>query len=156
MQEWCGQVYAQINNRDEFEVMSHSYFEGEADELFSLPTGWLENEIWTKIRIHPEDLPVGELEMIPSLEFLRTKHKPIQYYKANASVKIDGEQSMYTINYPALDRKLAITFSSTFPFEILGWTDTFKDGYGANAKPITSKASKIKTFKNTLLAAEFQ
>jgi hypothetical protein len=28
IQEWCGQVYAQLNNRENFEVLSHSYFEG--------------------------------------------------------------------------------------------------------------------------------
>lgn len=31
MQEWCGQVYVQFNNRKEFEVMLYFYFEGEVD-----------------------------------------------------------------------------------------------------------------------------
>ena len=34
-QEWCGQVYAQLNNRANFEIMSHSYFESEADQNVS-------------------------------------------------------------------------------------------------------------------------
>ena len=36
MQEWCGHVYSQLNNRSKFEIMSRSYFEGEADQSFSL------------------------------------------------------------------------------------------------------------------------
>jgi hypothetical protein len=28
MQEWCGHVYTQLNNKSQFEVVSHSYFQG--------------------------------------------------------------------------------------------------------------------------------
>ena len=76
-QEWCGQVYAQINNRDNFKIRSHSYFENEADQNFSLDKAHLENEIWNKIRINPANLPVGQIEMIPSLEHIRLSHKKI-------------------------------------------------------------------------------
>jgi len=31
VQEWCGQMYMQLNNSKEFEIESHSYFEGVAD-----------------------------------------------------------------------------------------------------------------------------
>ena len=75
MQEWCGQMYAQINNREKFDVMFHSYFEGEADQKYRLENAVLENEIWNKIRISPEDLPQGNLKIIPSLEFCFMKHK---------------------------------------------------------------------------------
>ncbi|MEP0134348.1 MAG: hypothetical protein ABJJ25_08975 [Eudoraea sp.] len=34
VQEWCGHVYAQLNNKEEFEYEAHSYFEGEADQEF--------------------------------------------------------------------------------------------------------------------------
>ncbi|KKM18416.1 hypothetical protein LCGC14_1665880, partial [marine sediment metagenome] len=48
-QEWCGQVYAQLNNREQFDVMSHSYFESEGDQNLQLEKTILENEIWNKI-----------------------------------------------------------------------------------------------------------
>ncbi|MDP1340568.1 hypothetical protein, partial [Klebsiella variicola] len=35
VQEWCGHTYTQLNNRNKFEIKSHSYFEGEADQCFS-------------------------------------------------------------------------------------------------------------------------
>ena len=64
IQEWCGQVYTQINNRDQFEVTSHSYFEGEADQNFNLEKTVLENEIWTQLRIDPNSLPIGDFKII--------------------------------------------------------------------------------------------
>ena len=36
MQEWCGHVYVQLNNRNDFEITQHSYFEGEADAQLEL------------------------------------------------------------------------------------------------------------------------
>ncbi|MBT8256861.1 MAG: septum formation inhibitor Maf, partial [Bacteroidia bacterium] len=68
MQEWCGHVYSQINNRNQFEVILHSYFEREADQEFKLNKSYLENEIWTQLRIDPSTLPQGEIDIIPSLE----------------------------------------------------------------------------------------
>jgi hypothetical protein len=36
IQEWCGHVYTQLNNREQFEIDSHSYFENQADSNFNL------------------------------------------------------------------------------------------------------------------------
>ena len=58
VQEWCGHVYAQLNNKKQFEVTAHSYFEGEADQNMKLPKTWLENELWNLIRINPNELPI--------------------------------------------------------------------------------------------------
>ena len=44
VQEWCGHVYSQLNNREDFEFTSHSYFEGEADQKSHLNKAILENE----------------------------------------------------------------------------------------------------------------
>jgi len=147
IQEWCGHVYAQLNNREDFEYESHSYFEGEADQEFKMEKNILENELWNKLRINPNGLPQGELEVIPSLEYIRVAHKEIKPYKASASLsEIDGISS-YSINYPELDRTLTINFSTAFPHTIESWSDEYKSGYGVNAKILTSKATKIKLIK---------
>jgi len=147
-QEWCGHVYAQLNNRADFEIMSHSYFGTEADQDFHLDKAVLENEIWNKIRINPENLPLGELEIIPSLEYIRLSHKELKAYNAVASMSTEGTFSTYSISYPELERTLKITYKSTFPYTVEGWTDSFKGGFGQNAKILTSTATKIKTIKN--------
>ncbi|PIB25346.1 septum formation inhibitor Maf [Maribacter sp. 4U21] len=144
-QEWCGQVYTQLNNRAKFEVASHSYFESEADQKLQLDKTVLENEIWNKIRINPENLPQGNFNMIPSLEFSRLTHKELKAYRATASLTNNGKQQTYEVNYPELKRTLKINFSTQFPYTIESWSDSFTSGYGANAKTLTSTGTKIKT-----------
>ncbi len=144
-QEWCGHVYAQINNRDNFEVQSHSYFESEADQEFNLEKSILEDELWNKLRISPEDLPQGSLMLIPSLEYLRLSHKDLKAYSANANLtKTDGSY-VYEIDYPESERKLILNFSANLPYEIESWTETLKSGFGPDAEILTSKATKIKS-----------
>ena len=144
VQEWCGHVYSQLNNREKFEIKSHSYFESEGDQELTLEKSILENELWTQLRIDPQSLPVGELSIMPALELIRLKHLPLKSYKANAKLT-DG---IYSISYPELGRSLSISFNSEFPYEISGWEDTYRDGYGTNAKTLTTRATKMKTIKS--------
>lgn len=144
IQEWCGHAYTQLNNRDTFEITSHSYFQGEADQNFNLEKTWTENELWTKLRIDPNSLPTGSIEIIPALEYLRLRHETIKAYTANASLK----NGFYTISYPDLNRSLKINFNTQFPFDILGWEETTLSGHGASSKSLITKATKLKTIKS--------
>ena len=144
MQEWCGHIYTQLNNRDDFEVISHSYFQGEADQTFKLEKTWTENELWTKLRIDPKSLPVGDLSVIPALEYSRLRHKTIKAYQAYANL----EDGTYIMTYPKLNRTLKINFNPTFPYDIVGWEETFQSGFGASAKTLTTKATKLKSIKS--------
>lgn len=144
IQEWCGHIYTQLNNREEFEIKAHSYFEGEADKHFNLNKTILENELWTQLRISPKSLPTGTIHLIPSFEYCRLSHKPLKAYKARASLTSNS----YTIEYIDFERSLTINFNTNFPFDILGWEETFKSGFGKNAKSLTTKATKLKTIKS--------
>lgn len=146
-QEWCGQVFAQLNNRTDFEIMSRSYFGTEADQDFHLSKANLENEIWNKIRLDPNNLPTGDFEMIPSLEYIRLIHKELKAYKAVASLNAVDDYMTYEITYPEFERTLKINFSADFPHTIESWTDTYKDGFGQNAKKLVSKATIINRIK---------
>lgn len=144
VQEWCGHVYSQLNNRDDFEIVSHSYFQGEADQNFNIAKTWTENELWTKLRIDPESLPTGELNIIPSLEYTRLRHKTIKAYKAITTI----ENGTYTVSYPELDRILKINFNTEFPYDIFSWEETSKSGFGASAQTLTTKATKLESIKS--------
>lgn len=147
IQEWCGHVFSQLNNRDKFEFTSHSYFEGEADQNTIVDKAFLENELWTKIRINPENLPTGEIQIVPSLEFFRVKHQEVKVLSAIASLKNTNDISTYTLDYGNGLRKLTINFTTSFPYTIESWSEEFKSGYGPNAKLMTSKATKLKSLK---------
>lgn len=147
IQEWCGQVFAQLNNRERFEVSSFSYFESEGDQRLELDKVALENEIWTRIRINPENLPVGELEMLPALDYLRLLHKPVKAYRVSARLQQNGDHYDYRLVYPELDRILEITFTADFPHSIESWEETYPSGFGSSARRLRTKATKINSIK---------
>ncbi len=146
-QEWCGQVYAQLNNREKFEIKSHSYFETEADVDIKLDKTILENELWNKIRINPSALPIGNIKILPSLEYTRLSHNDLKSYNAMVTLTAKNGLQTYEINYPELQRTLTINFTSAFPHIIESWSDSYKSGFGSKAKTLTSTATKIKTLK---------
>jgi hypothetical protein len=136
MQEWCGHVYAQLNNRKDFEISSHSYFEGEADQAFSLPKTWLESELFNIIRIHPEELPSGEITIIPGFEYSRMSHKELSSQTATASMQQGDSISIFTLTYPDLKRELTIYFNSRFPYEIERWEEMHANGLKSTAEKL--------------------
>ncbi|WP_299107598.1 septum formation inhibitor Maf [uncultured Winogradskyella sp.] len=143
VQEWCGHVYTQLNNRDDFEVVSHSYFQGEADTTFKLNKNWTENELWAKLRIDPKSLPVGDINLIPSIESVRLNHDELKTYNATASLN----NKSYIVSYEDLGRTLQIDFNPNFPYDILGWKETITTGDGLSAKTLTTKATRLETLK---------
>jgi len=136
VQEWCGHVYTQLNNREQFQVTSHSYFQGEADQNFNLEKNILENQIWTQLRIDPNSLPVGNIKIIPSLEYTRLNHKPLKAYNAFA----ENKPGHYTLKIKDLDRQLTIKYNPSFPYTIQSWEETQNGN--------TTKATKIKTLQS--------
>ncbi|MUP45520.1 septum formation inhibitor Maf [Gramella sp. BOM4] len=142
IQEWCGQVYMQLNNRDDFAITSHSYFQDEADERFKLGKSALENEIWNLIRIDPELLPLGDFKMIPSFEFLRLGHEETRAYKAFGEIYTVDDLNVYRLQYPELKRELKIFYTRSFPYSIEKWEETYPFGPAENPKMLTTKAEK--------------
>lgn len=149
VQEWCGHAFLQINNRNgNFLIESRSYFEREGDQNFTLKPTWLEDELWAKIRLNPELLPVGEQQAVPALFYIRLLHKELKPYKAVFTKKDLGNgATAYSVRYPELDRELTIRYSNAFPHLIEGWEESYMDGWGSNARKLTTKATKIKSLK---------
>ncbi|MEL0645139.1 septum formation inhibitor Maf [Olleya sp. Ti.3.14] len=136
VQEWCGHVYTQLNNREQFQVTSHSYFQGEADQNFNLEKNSLENQLWTQLRIDPTSLPTGNINIIPSLEYTRLNHTPLKAYNAFA----ENKPGQYTLTIKDLDRKLTINYNPNFPFDIQSWEEVQNGNL--------TKATKIKTLQS--------
>lgn len=144
--EWCGQVFTQINNKEEgFKVRSFSYFEKEADEQYVLNKAFLEDELWTRLRIAPELLPIGDVTIIPGVFASRLRHKKLIVERAQATILTHGDTVTYSLNYNDSGRSLTILFKMDFPHEILSWEETYKDGFGENAKMLATKAIKKKS-----------
>lgn len=139
-QEWCGQVFAQMNLENEkYHVQSFSYFESEGDNDFEIEYALLEDEIWNMIRLDYTALPTGSVTMIPGLFATRLMHKPLKPMKTEASLAEKENEGIYTIEYPN-DRTLSITFSLTFPHKILSWEEKYP---GIGGKVLTT-SGKLK------------
>lgn len=142
-QEWCGQSFFQLNNSGEqFLLEQRSYFEKENDQDLSLPTVLLEDELWNLLRIDPLQLPTGNRMILPGALYFRLSHKPLKPVTAVLSLQQLDTAMVYAVNYPDLDRKLEITLEKNFPYQILGWTDTYPSPGG---KLLTTTATRNKT-----------
>jgi len=145
VQEWCGQVYMQLNNRNRFEIRSHSYFQGEEDQEIEVEKTYLENEIWTQLRVDPEYLPVGDFEMIPSFEHIRIAHMDIKSYKAYGEFFQDEEFGVYQITYSELGRTLRIFYQPYFPYTIEKWEEITQ----SQGKTFLTTATKLESLKSS-------
>lgn len=127
-QEWCGQVYTQVNLRgNRYAVKSHSYFEQEADEQFSIRQALLEDELWNFIRLDHENLPVGELDAVPGLFHSRLNHADLKISSATGERSETDSAFIYSLSYPEQERRLSIQYQKVFPYKILGWKESWKE-----------------------------
>ncbi len=149
-QEWCGHTYTQINNKNgKYIVTAFSYFEDEGDQNFEIKEQWLEDEIWSKIRLNPELLPTGKIEMIPSSFYVRLMHKELKVYQAEITKTVLNDSiTAYKIYYEELDRELTINYKNSFPYTIENWEETYVSGWGDKAQKLTTKATKLKRIKS--------
>jgi hypothetical protein len=145
-QEWCGTIFTQLNlQKNGYRYQQNSYFEKEGDVLNKVPQVFLEDEIYTVLRMGPNFLPTGDFEMLPALNFMQLKHLPNSPFAANAVIEayteneFKGEElHQYRIRMPALKRELRILFENKAPYKIVGWLDTFPSAF--DKKTRTTKA----------------
>lgn len=111
-----------------YEINSKNTFKVKTKEHFILERKNLEDELWTKIRMNPDNLLVGDIEIIPSFAFWQSVRKSPEVCEAKAELnnytgtEFKGTKlKNYTLNYPDLKRSLSIIFEQGFPHEIVGW-----------------------------------
>ncbi len=148
IQEWCGSNYFELKNKTDFEVSLNSYFEGESFEDLKIKKTLLEDDLWTMIRLNPENLPTGKMSVIPAFTIMRFLHKEFKAYECQLDKKVTTETTVYSLNYPELKRNLSITFESKFPNRVLSWEESYPDGFSKNPKILTSTGKLIKTIKS--------
>lgn len=149
VQDWCGQVFGQINYRNgQYEEVLNSYFENEGDQSNRVPATatMLEDELMNRIRMGWESLPVGEVTLVPSLQFLRLRHKAYAAHKATASLgDYEGDTyrgeglKVYRIAYPDFDRTLELVFQAKAPHLIEGWQDTYPSAFDGQKRTTTAR-----------------
>lgn len=124
-QDWCGQSFMQADWKgNRYEIQHMTYFESTGDARYSLVNTWLEDEVWTRIRVAPHTLPLGQVKMIASAFFIRLHHIENKVYEAATTLLTLPDRYRYTIIYPELKRTLEIDFKKSFPYTIEKWKET--------------------------------
>ena len=127
VQEWCGHTFTQMNYRNEgYKASVRSYFQSEGDVDADLPGVLLEDEVWTRIRLAPDKLPLGEVQVIPGTQFQRLSHHLPKVETATAEIKTDEDRQIYKLTYSSIGRELTITFEKDYPHIILAWEESFQ------------------------------
>ncbi|AZQ44382.1 septum formation inhibitor Maf [Nonlabens ponticola] len=128
IQEWCGHTYMQLNNRqDQYDVMLHSYFQSEGNKEFAVDNVMLENQVPSQLRLDPRSMPIGQIKMIPSTEYLRLVHKETKAMDATASLIENQDNLIYNIKYNDDSRSIAYTVESAFPYKVMSWEETYQE-----------------------------
>ncbi|MGB0370821.1 MAG: septum formation inhibitor Maf [Opitutales bacterium] len=138
IQDWCGHAFSQFNWKDDgyaFELRSYFESEGDVNSRIAGSDVWLEDEIWTRIRIDPTELPVGNFKAIPGTLHQRFAHIMPEAALAEGSISEKGKVVTYTMTYPALGRTLSIDFDASFPYTIRAWIESnLRNGAKTTAK----------------------
>lgn len=100
-QEWCGHTFSQLNlDGNKFSFSGKSYFESEGDEETNVKNALLESELMNIIRLDNENIPEGEIEIIPSGFFSRLTHQELGILRANASIiETKQDSKILELNY---------------------------------------------------------
>lgn len=152
VQEWCGQTYSSLKMKGgNYDWRLYSYFEKEGEQNETVGDAFAEDGIWTGIRMNPNTLPQGKVKLLPGLLWQRLSHTTMQAEEAEATLTkadtsfIKEAAQVYTVHYPSLNRTLRIYFTAAAPYQILGWQESYPDGFGPNKKMLTTTAKRKAT-----------
>jgi hypothetical protein len=135
IQEWCGHTFTQLNLADDkYNFKQFSYFEADGDEEKTINATFLEEALFTKIRIAKGQLPEGEINLIPSTIYSRFNYKKMDVEKAEISKTTSEKTLTYKIKYLNINRTLTIDVEKEFPYKILGFTEFDGTGLTTTAK----------------------
>jgi hypothetical protein len=120
VQDWCGHIFTQIDEKkDKYRISQYSYFEMEGDKVSDTEGALLEDEILTRLRLNPSNVPTGNVKLIPNLTYTRLRHKGIEPLAAKIEIKdIANKQRSVVVKYTA-GRRLEIDYEAAFPYKIM-------------------------------------
>jgi hypothetical protein len=158
-QEWCGHTFSQMNLKsgESYKGKLFSYFEKEGDIEFSA-SGLAEDDLWNLIRIDPQQIPRGNVNLIPSLIYQRLSHREFESESGFIRiVELSANRSQLELTYESGERVLKIDFEKNFPYEIMAWEEiqTNKDGHQEITKSSRKAIRQIDYWKRNAIEDEY-
>ena len=126
-QDWCGQSFVQVNKtgKNKYKVQIRSYFENEGDNDFTVSADLLEDEVLSLLRIDPDLIPTGAVDILPSLTHLRFSHTNMKSAKAQISKTNNGDGTSTMILDYSGSRKVKVTYDTSGPHVIRSISDDY-------------------------------
>ena len=127
IQDWCGHTWLQWRREaDALRGVGHSYFERENQRRVEFERDvWLEDGLWSLVRISPARLPLGEVRMMPAAFHVRLDHRDLGPRRAVCELHDVGDGVLrYAISYPDARREMSIVFAAEFPHSIESFRET--------------------------------
>ena len=123
-QEWCGQSFTQLNlSGSTYKGKLYSYFEEESDATFSV-NALAEDHLWNLIRLGPEQLPLGEHDLVPGLLEQRFSHTQPAAQRALLRInRLDNRHDELEVDYISYNRTLKIHYEREFPYQIIAFEE---------------------------------
>ncbi|NJN50017.1 MAG: hypothetical protein HC798_01515, partial [Polaribacter sp.] len=93
----------QLNfDNQQFKYQQNSYFEKEGDVTSKIEKAFLEDEIFTVLRMNPQYLPIGNFKIIPSLHFMQLKHITAKPFEAIAKLETYKKSDFKGVKFDAV------------------------------------------------------
>lgn len=145
-QEWCGHTFTQLNRKGrQYTGRLFSYFETEGDSEFRV-AAMPEEDLWNLIRFGPEQLPLGELKLIPGLFEQRFSHiLPAAQTAEIRMTVIDANLQEVSVEYKDYNRALKIRFDRKFPYRIQSFEEIRTTHDGVDEITYGSRKATIQT-----------
>ena len=138
--EWCGMAFTSLKKAggEQYHIELQSYFEQEAGFAAKL-TGMPEDDLWLQLRLmkNPEEMPTGEVLLIPSLLRQRFSHRepaPEMAYLAwekGLPAHLTGlgydELLIFSVNYLESGACLRLFLEPNFPYRIRAWEERLNE-----------------------------
>ena len=138
IQEWCGHTFMQTNRKNGvLKTELKSYFQNEDGRIYKEEASvYLEDEIWTAIRINPTGLPTGNITMVPSSIAIRFAHRDFISEQATAGWKKSNSKTtiLYTLSYQKSGRNVQIEIDRKSPYIIRSWQESYANGLLSKGK----------------------
>jgi len=140
-QDWCGQTFVQLNKvgKKKYKIQLRSYFEKEGDRDVTVTADLLEDEVPNLLRINPDLVPEGTVNILPSMSHLRFSHDKMKSQQATIlKTKSATGDHQLTITYPSDQRTIEFSYTSKAPRVINTWVDSFPSAFDKEVRATTA------------------
>ena len=104
--------------------------EGLDEHVEKKPMSYTEEDLWTRMRLETQMLPLGQIDILPSLGHWSRSGNSLMAHKARAILLIEvgdqqsnAEHYIYRLEYLDIDRRLEWRCTSTFPYTLLEYRE---------------------------------